>query len=125
MDPTCKVPDAGIGAHECRLGDAGARRLPDKFPSDRCVPLLRPIVAVEFCVEQKEAAEVASLGFDGRRRLFGDLGYEVRARECAETVFALRKELRNIMLLIMCGNEPTIGHVFRNRPSAPKRLSDT
>src|ERR1700730_4397333 len=34
----------------------------------------------------------------------------------AEAAFPLRKELRNIMLLIMCTNEPTIGHVFRNRP---------
>jgi hypothetical protein len=39
--------------------------------------------------------------------LTGDFGYEVRASERSETVLALRKELRNIMLLIMCGNQPT------------------
>jgi hypothetical protein len=67
----------------------------------------------------------AALGVDGGRRLAGDLNHEVRAGQCAEAGFARGEQRGNIMLLIMCGNEPTIGHIFRHRTTRPTPLSDT
>ena len=114
-----------IRACEGRFRNSFACSLPQKFAGDGCVPLLRMVVSVQFCVEDKKAREVAPLRVNRGGRLAGDLGYEVRASERPETVFAFRKELRNIMLLIMCGDEITIGHVFRNRSPAPDPLSAT
>jgi hypothetical protein len=82
-------------------------------------------MAVEFCVERKEPRKVAALRIDRRGCLAGDLRYEVCASECPEAMLALRKELRNIMLLIMCLNEVAFRRAFRNRSPAPDRLSET
>src|SRR5579863_8356138 len=125
MNPAREMPDACIRAREGRFRNSFACGLSQEFARDGCVPLLRMVVSVELCVENEKAREVATLRVDRGGRLAGDLGYEVRASERSEAVFALRNEFRNIMLLIMCGDDPTIGHVFRNRSSAAGPLSAT
>jgi hypothetical protein len=88
VNPAREVANTRVAAGERRFGDSLLRGLSHKFSGDGRVPLLRPVVAIEFYVEHEEATEVAPLGVDCRRRLAGHLGHKVPARDGAEAAFA-------------------------------------